>query len=50
VAAIANLPANAAQGDAYLVQADDSLRVWDSVSSSWVNLATCAMVTRSPER
>lgn len=37
VAAIANLPANAAQGDAYLVQADDSLRVWDSGTSSWVN-------------
>ncbi len=37
MAAIANLPANAAKGDAYLVQADDSLRVWDSVSSSWVN-------------
>ena len=37
VAAIANLPANAAKGDAYLVQADDSLRVWDSGSNSWVN-------------
>lgn len=37
VAAIANLPANAAQGDAYLVQADDSLQVWDSGTSSWVN-------------
>jgi hypothetical protein len=37
VAAIANLPANPDQGDAYLVQADDSLRVWDSESSSWVN-------------
>jgi hypothetical protein len=37
VAAIANLPANPAQGDAYLVQADDSLRVWDSGSNSWVN-------------
>ena len=37
MAAIANLPANAAQGDAYLVQADDSLRIWDSGSNSWVN-------------
>ncbi|MFM7549041.1 MAG: hypothetical protein ACKO8I_09230 [Cyanobacteriota bacterium] len=37
VAALANLPANPAQGDAYLVQADNSLRVWDAGSSSWVN-------------
>ena len=37
VATIAALPANAAQGDAYLVQSDDSLRVWESGSSSWVN-------------
>jgi hypothetical protein len=37
VATLAALPANAAQGDAYLVQADDSLRVWDSGTSSWVN-------------
>lgn len=37
LATVANLPADAAQGDAYLVQADDSLRVWDSGSTSWVN-------------
>ena len=37
VATIANLPANATKGDAYLVQADDSLRVWDSSTNSWVN-------------
>ena len=37
VATLAALPANAAQGDAYLVQADDSLRVWDSSTNSWVN-------------
>ena len=37
VATLAALPANAAQGDAYLLQADDSLRVWDSSTSSWVN-------------
>ena len=37
VAAIANLPANPDQGDAYLVQADDSLRVWDTGTNSWVN-------------
>jgi hypothetical protein len=37
VATVANLPANAAQGDAYLVQADDSLRVWDTGTNSWVN-------------
>ena len=37
VATVANLPANATKGDAYLVQADDSLRVWDSSTSSWVN-------------
>ncbi len=37
VATLAALPTGAAQGDAYLVQADDSLRVWDSGSSSWVN-------------
>jgi len=37
VATVANLPANATKGDAYLVQADDSLRVWDSSTNSWVN-------------
>ena len=37
MATLAALPANAAQGDAYLVQSDDSLRVWDSAASSWVN-------------
>ncbi len=37
VATLAALPTGAAQGDAYLVQADDSLRVWDSSTNSWVN-------------
>jgi hypothetical protein len=37
VANLAALPTGAAQGDAYLVQADDSLRVWDSGTNSWVN-------------
>ena len=37
VATVANLPANAAKGDAYLVQADDSLRVWDTGTNSGVN-------------
>jgi len=37
VATIANLPASATKGDAYLVQADDSLRVGDSSTNSWVN-------------
>ncbi|MFU8886240.1 MAG: hypothetical protein ACNA8O_12385 [Cyanobacteriota bacterium] len=37
VATINDLPANPDQGDAYIVQADDTLRVWDSDTSSWVN-------------
>ena len=37
VATVADLPAGAAQGDAYIVQADDSLRVWDSVTAAWVD-------------
>jgi hypothetical protein len=37
VATEAELPPDAAQGDAYIVQADDSFRVWDATSSSWVN-------------
>ncbi len=37
VATETELPAGAAQGDAYIVQADDSFRVWDATSSSWVN-------------
>ena len=37
VATVADLPASAAQGDAYIVQADDSLRVWDSVTAAWVD-------------
>jgi len=39
VATVADLPgaAEALQGDAYIVQADDSFRAWDSHSSSWVS-------------
>lgn len=37
VATVAELPASAEQGDAYIVQADDSLQVWDATSSSWVS-------------
>ena len=37
VATEAELPADAAQGDAYIVQADDSFRVWDATSSTWVD-------------
>ena len=37
VATETELPADAAQGDAYIVQADDSFQVWDAASSSWVN-------------
>ena len=37
VATASELPADAAQGDAYIVQADDSFQVWDAASSSWVN-------------
>ncbi|MFN9872303.1 MAG: hypothetical protein ACK55E_12805 [Cyanobacteriota bacterium] len=37
VATLAALPSGAVQGDAYLVQADDSLRVWDASTNSWVN-------------
>ena len=37
VATEADLPAGAAQGDAYIVQADDSFWVWDGASGSWVN-------------
>ena len=33
----ADLPTDAAQGDAYIVQADDSFQVWDASSDSWVN-------------
>ena len=33
----ADLPVDAAQGDAWIVQADDSFQVWDAASSSWVN-------------
>ena len=35
VATTGDLPSGAAQGDAYIVQADDSLRVWDG--TTWVN-------------
>jgi hypothetical protein len=37
VATEMELPVDAAQGDAYIVQADDSFQVWDAASSSWVN-------------
>jgi hypothetical protein len=37
VATEADLPVNPAQGDAYLVQADDSLQVWDAKDGRWVN-------------
>ena len=37
VSTAAELPASADQGDAYIVQADDSLQVWDATSSSWVS-------------
>jgi hypothetical protein len=37
VATEADLPAGAAQGDAYIVQADDSFWVYDEASGSWVN-------------
>jgi hypothetical protein len=37
VPSVADLPADAAQGDAYIVQADDSFRVWDATSSTWVD-------------
>ena len=37
VSTAAELPAGAEQGDAYIVQADDSLQVWDATSSSWVS-------------
>lgn len=39
VASAAELPGpgEALQGDAYIVQADDSFRAWDSHSSSWVS-------------
>lgn len=37
VATVADLPTGAAQGDAYIVQADDSLRVWDDTTKAWVD-------------
>jgi hypothetical protein len=37
VATFADLPTGAAQGDAYTVQADNTLRVWDATTSAWVN-------------
>lgn len=37
VATVEDLPADAEQGAAYIVQADDSFWVWDGGSSSWVN-------------
>lgn len=37
VATFADLPTGAAQGDAYTVQADTTLRVWDATGSTWVN-------------
>ena len=32
-----DLPGSATQGDAYIVQADDSFHVWDAGTASWVN-------------
>lgn len=37
VATVEDLPADAEQGAAYIVQADDSFWVWDGGRSSWVN-------------
>ena len=37
VPTLADLPGTASQGDAYIVQADDSFQVWDSSSSTWVD-------------
>jgi len=37
VPTVADLPTDAGQGDAYIVQADDSFQVWDATSSSWVD-------------
>ena len=37
LATVNDLPAGAAQGDAYLLQSDDSLQIWDAASGSWVN-------------
>ena len=37
VATETELPADAEQGDAYIVQADDSFQVWDLATSTWVN-------------
>ena len=34
---VADLPTDAAQGDAYIVQGDNSFRVWDATSSTWVD-------------
>ena len=37
VPTVADLPTDASQGDAYIVQADDSFQVWDASNGSWVN-------------
>ena len=33
----ADLPGSASQGDAYIVQADDSFQVWDAAAATWVD-------------
>ncbi len=50
VATVADLPADAAQGDAYIVQADDSFRVWDATSSTWVDGGSIQGPQASPAR
>lgn len=37
VPTVADLPTDAVGGDAYIVQSDDSFRVWDPISHVWVN-------------
>lgn len=37
VPTVSQLPVDATGGDAYIVQSDDSFRVWDPVTGSWIN-------------